>query len=79
MVFLWEAAVLGGLGTVLGLAFGLGLLQLFQLGPLLFKVVLDPVFIGGSCAAGMAVALLSAIIPSRRTSRLDPIEVIQGV
>jgi lipoprotein-releasing system permease protein len=79
MVFLWEAALLGGLGTVLGLAFGLGLLRLFQLGPLLFKVVLDPAFIGGSCAAGLAVALLSAIIPSRRTSRLDPIEVIQGV
>lgn len=79
MVFLWEAAVLGGLGTVLGLFFGLGLLQLFQLGPLLFKLVLDPLFIAGSCAAGLVVALLSAIIPSRRTSRLDPIEVIQGV
>jgi lipoprotein-releasing system permease protein len=79
LVFLWEAAVLGGCGTVLGLVFGLGLLQLFQLGPLTFKVVLDPLFIAGSCAAGLAVALLSAIIPSRRTSRLDPIEVIQGV
>jgi lipoprotein-releasing system permease protein len=79
MVFLWEAALLGGCGTVLGFVFGLGLLRLFQLGPLTFTVVLDPAFIGGSCAAGMAVALLSAIIPSRRTSRLDPIEVIQGV
>jgi len=79
MVFLWEAALLGGCGTVLGLAFGLGLLQLFQLGPLTFSVVLDPAFVGGSCAVGLAVALLSAIIPSRRTSRLDPIEVIQGV
>jgi lipoprotein-releasing system permease protein len=79
MVFLWEAGVLGGCGTVLGLLFGVGLLQLFQLGPLTFTVVLDPLFIGGSCAAGLAVALLSAIIPSRRTSRLDPIQVIQGV
>jgi lipoprotein-releasing system permease protein len=78
-VFLWEAAILGGAGTVLGFAFGLGLLWLFQLGPLNFPIVLNPGFVAGSCLAGLSVALLSAIIPSRRTTRLDPIEVIQGV
>lgn len=77
-VFLWEAAMLGGAGTVLGFGFGLGLLQAFQLGPVNFPIVLNPAFVGGSCAAGLGVALLSAIIPSRSTSRLDPIEVIQG-
>jgi lipoprotein-releasing system permease protein len=77
-IFLWEAAVLGGGGTVLGFIFGLGLLRLFQLGPVNFPIVLNPGFIGGSCAAGLGVALMSAIIPSRRTTRLDPIEVIQG-
>ena len=78
VVFLWEAAMLGGAGTVLGFVFGLGLLRLFQLGPVNFPIVLDFGFVAGSCMAGLAVALLSAIIPSRRTSRLDPIEVIQG-
>jgi lipoprotein-releasing system permease protein len=78
LVFLWEAALLGGCGTLLGLVFGLGLLRLFALGPLTFTIVLDPMFVAGSCAVGLVVALLSAIIPSRRTSRLDPIEVIQG-
>jgi lipoprotein-releasing system permease protein len=78
LVFLWEAAVLGGCGTLLGLVFGVGLLQLFALGPLTFPIVLDPAFVAGSCAIGVVVALLSAIIPSRGTSRLDPIEVIQG-
>lgn len=77
-VFLWEAAILGGAGTVLGFAFGLGLLWLFQLGPLTFPIVLNGGFVAGSCIAGLSVALLSAIIPSRRTTRLDPIEVIQG-
>jgi lipoprotein-releasing system permease protein len=77
-VFLYEAAILGGAGTVVGFAFGLGLLELFQLGPVNFPIVLNLGFVGGSCAAGLGVALLSAIIPSRRTSRLDPIEVIQG-
>jgi ABC-type lipoprotein release transport system permease subunit len=31
-----------------------------------------------SAAIGIAVALLSSIIPSRSTSRVDPIEVIPG-
>lgn len=78
VIFLWEAALLGGGGTVLGFAFGLGLLQLFQLGPVNFPIVLNLGFVLGSCGAGLGVALLSAIIPSRSTSRLDPIEVIQG-
>jgi ABC-type antimicrobial peptide transport system permease subunit len=31
-----------------------------------------------SFVVGIAVALLSSVIPSRRTSKLDPIEVIQS-
>ena len=31
-----------------------------------------------SAGIGIGVALVSAIIPYRRTARLDPIEVIQG-
>jgi lipoprotein-releasing system permease protein len=78
LIFLWAAAMLGGTGTVLGLAFGIGLLWLFQLGPVLFPIALDPGFVAGSVAIGFAVSLLSSIIPMRHTSRLDPIEVIQG-
>lgn len=78
MVFLWEAAILGGCGALLGFGFGLALLRLFALGPITFSIVVDPWFVIGSCAVGFAVALASAIIPSRSTSRLNPIEVIQG-
>jgi ABC-type antimicrobial peptide transport system permease subunit len=31
-----------------------------------------------SAGIGMAIALVSAILPYRKTSRLDPIQVIQG-
>jgi ABC-type antimicrobial peptide transport system permease subunit len=31
-----------------------------------------------SAAIGIGVAVLSSIVPIRRTSKLDPIEVIQG-
>jgi lipoprotein-releasing system permease protein len=77
-VFLWEAALLGGGGTLLGLVFGLAFLRGFQLGPVLFPIVLQPGFVATSCAIGVAVALASSILPYRRTTRVDPIEVIQG-
>lgn len=78
LVFLWEAAMLGGAGTLLGLALGLVLLWGFTLSPVLFPIELRPSFIVGSCAVGVGVSLLSAVVPLRRTSSLDPIEVIQG-
>jgi lipoprotein-releasing system permease protein len=78
LVFLWEALLLGGGGTLVGLVLGLLLLYLFQLAPILFPIIVDPLFVAGSCGVGVAVSLASAIIPSRHTSRLDPIEVIQN-
>jgi len=41
-------------------------------------VTTDPIFVTGSFLVGVGVALASAIVPIRRTSKLDPIEVIQG-
>jgi lipoprotein-releasing system permease protein len=77
-IFLWEAAVLGALGSGLGIAFAYGLLALFALAPLTFTVSTQPLFVVGSFFVGVGVALLSSLIPIRRTSRLDPIEVIQN-
>jgi lipoprotein-releasing system permease protein len=78
VVFLWEAAILGGTGTALGAALGLALVSAFAATNTLFAIVPRASFIIGSCAVGLTVSLLSAVIPLRRTSRLDPIEVIQG-
>jgi lipoprotein-releasing system permease protein len=67
-IFLWEAAIMGVAGSSLGTAkSGSG-----------FPITPEPSFIIGSAAVGMLVAMLSAIIPTRKTARLDPIEVIQG-
>jgi lipoprotein-releasing system permease protein len=78
LVFLWAAALMGGTGTLLGVGLGVLLLWGFSKGPLLFTITIQPPFVLTSAGIGIGVALLSAIIPSRRTSRLDPIEVIQG-
>lgn len=81
-VFLWQAALLGLFGTALGLAVGWGLIAGFDAAAsgseALFPVDVDPVFAAVSAAIGMAIALLSALIPYRSTSRLDPIAVIQN-
>jgi ABC-type antimicrobial peptide transport system permease subunit len=57
---------------------GVVLISLFSLtgGSLTFGPKLG--FTAISFAVGVLVALASSLIPSRRTSKLDPIEVIQG-
>ncbi len=81
-VFVWQAAILGGAGTALGIAVGSGLIAAFDASAAgsdaLFPVSVDPAFALASACVGVGIALLSALIPYRRTSRLDPIEVIQN-
>ncbi len=83
LVFLYQAGILGVAGTVLGLAAALGLIRLFTSlssgsDSGLFPIEPRLGFVLFSAGIGIAIALLSAVIPYRKTSRLDPIEVIQG-
>jgi len=82
-VFLWEGMLLGLFGTGGGVCLGLGLIGLFQwmssrLETSLFPIEARLSFIAISAAIGIAVAMASAIFPTHRTARLDPIEVIQS-
>ncbi len=77
-IFLWQAAVLGVAGSTLGIVFSFGILALFRLSPAPFSIMMDPTFVGISWMIGVGVAMLSSIVPIRRTSKLDPIEVIQN-
>jgi lipoprotein-releasing system permease protein len=77
-IFLWEATILGLVGATVGVGVGLGLIALFSLQGSSFTFTPQWGFIGISWVVGILVALASSLIPSRRTSKLDPIEVIQG-
>jgi lipoprotein-releasing system permease protein len=77
-IFLWQAALLGIGGVLLGIGLGYLLIWGFSFAPVDFSVRPQASLILISAAIGIAVALLSSILPSRSTSRLDPIEVIQG-
>jgi lipoprotein-releasing system permease protein len=82
VIFLWEAGIMGILGTALGVGLGLLLIEGFTLGTANssagFPITPKPGFVAISAGIGMLVALLSAVIPTRKTARLDPIEVIQN-
>ena len=83
LVFLWQAGILGVIGTALGIAFSLGLIGVFDLisrgdATGLFPIEPRVGFVLLSAGIGIAIALISAIIPYRKTARLDPIEVIQS-
>jgi lipoprotein-releasing system permease protein len=81
-VFVWQALIIGACGAALGVIAGIGLIGLFNLASGdrqgSFPIDPQPAFVVISFAVGVLVALLSAVVPSRRTSRLDPIEVIQS-
>ena len=77
-IFLLQALILGGTGSLSGVALAYFLLFGFSFSGASFSIQPQPAFVLGSAAIGMGVALASSIIPTRRTSKLDPIEVIQN-
>lgn len=77
-IFLLQAAVLGVAGVAAGIGLGYLLIWGFSFAPVEFSVSPSPGLIGAAALIGIVVALGSSIIPSRSTSRLDPIEVIQN-
>jgi lipoprotein-releasing system permease protein len=77
-IFLWQAIIMGGAGSAAGVALAYFLLFGFSFAGATFTIEPQLPFVLGSAAVGVAVALASSIIPTRRTSKLDPIEVIQN-
>ncbi len=77
-IFLWQAAILGVLGAGAGVLVGVGIIALFSTVSSSFGFGPKLGFTAISFVVGVLVALLSSLIPSRRTSKLDPIEVIQS-
>lgn len=77
-IFLWQAIIMGGVGSASGVALAYLLLFGFSFAGTTFTIEPQLSFVLGSAAVGVAVALASSVIPTRRTSKLDPIEVIQN-
>lgn len=83
-IFLCQGVVLGLFGSILGVIFGLGLSFAFTTfavnpdGTPVVALFIDPGFIALSSAIALVSAAAASLIPARRSSRLDPMEVIKN-
>lgn len=83
-IFLFQGFVLGLFGAVLGVSFGLGLAFAFTKfalnpdGTPVINLFIDSKFIIVSSLIAVASATIASFIPARRSSRLDPMEVIKN-
>ncbi len=86
-MILLESAILGLLGSFLGVAGGYGMSRflVWQIGKTFFdgEAILQPIVtwgaIGYSLAIGLILAIGAGIFPAIRASRVDVIEVIRGI
>ena len=83
-VFLFQGLMLGVGGAILGILIGLGLLLSFTTfvknpdGTPLVPFYLDFTFIGLSVIIAIISATVAAFVPARKSSKLNPIEVIKN-
>lgn len=84
LIFLFQGLLLGVAGALLGVILGLLLafaFTKFALNPDGTPVVplfIDPMFIALSAVIAVIASVVAALIPARKSSRLDPIEVIRN-
>lgn len=83
-IFLLQGMMLGIAGAILGILLGLGLAYAFTRfavnpdGTPVVPLYIDPAFIALSAGFAIIVSTLAALIPARRSSSLNPIDVIRN-
>lgn len=84
LIFLFQGLILGIIGSIIGTALGLGLTYIFSNfvknadGIPLVPFYLDYTFVVVSMVIAIIASTLSALIPARKSSKLNPIEVIKN-
>ena len=83
LIFIFEGLIIGLIGSVTGVILGLGLLYGFNAGtsqsgsPALIDLYIDPWFIILSWSIAVLASVIAALVPARRSLRLNPIDVIR--
>jgi len=82
LFFLIESGILGLLGGVLGLSFGLSISLLAERiivasGITIFKAYINPWFLLGTLAFSFIFGMLSGFMPAMQASKLNPIEALR--
>ncbi len=83
-VFLWQGAMVGAAGALIGTVMGMGLISIFsrilrtESGKALFTLEFDPKLTGIVFVVATVLGLISAVLPARNAARLDPAQAIRG-
>lgn len=83
LIFIYEGLIIGVIGSAFGVILGLLLLYGFSFGtsqpdaPALIDLYIDPGFIVLSWGIAILASVIAALIPARRSLRLNPIDVIR--
>ena len=83
-VFLLQGGFYGLLGSALGSALSLALLNFFSRvsrnadGTLLISPDIEPSVVAWACALALGVGLLAAALPARRAASMDPVQAIRA-
>jgi lipoprotein-releasing system permease protein len=84
LIFLTEGFILGIFGAIAGVAFGVGLSVAFTKfalntdGTPVVPLSFNPAFIALSACVAVLACLLASLIPARKSSKLDPIDIIRN-
>lgn len=84
LIFLFQGFLLGTIGSIIGAVVGVGLMYGFSTfvlnadGTPLVPFYVDYQFIGISVGIAIVSSTIAAFIPAKNSSKLNPIEVIQG-
>jgi len=83
-IFLWQGALFGTAGSIMGASLSFGLLTLFSTvykapdGSNMFTAQLDPKLVIMATIIAMLVGVFSALVPARRAARMDPVQAIRS-
>lgn len=83
-IFLFQGVILGIFGAILGVGFGLGLTVMFTKfavnadGTPIVQLYINPKFIILSAILAIGSSSIAALVPAKKSAKLDPIEVIKN-
>ena len=83
-VFLWQGAMVGAAGALIGAALGMALISIFsrvlrsETGKALFTLEFDLELTIMAFVVAVVLGLIAAVLPARNAARLDPAQAIRG-